>query len=171
MRTNANTSSLTFTVYCKAEGSSWDIFYLNETSNKCGSKDGETKEYSITLSEGETCTLNYKKDGSGDHGDDEAVVSNLVFSYEGEKEFAIIEFITENGEVAPVITGKGNSCVLPEAFKEGYKLDDSIELEIESYIEEYCRLFGGNAEEIKKQPFTVVTPNSNNPYKQLYVGN
>ena len=121
--TAKKSGTLTFTVYCKAEGSSWDIFYLNETSNKCGSKDGETKEYSITLSEGETCTLNYKKDGSGDHGDDEAVVSNLVFSYEGEKEFAIVEFITENGEVAPVITGKGNSCVLPEAFKEGYKLE------------------------------------------------
>lgn len=43
--------------------------------------------------------------------------------------------------------------------------------EIDGYIEEYCRLFGADAHALKKQPFTVVTPDSKNPYKQMYVGN
>lgn len=43
--------------------------------------------------------------------------------------------------------------------------------EIEKYIGEYCRLFGGDVEELKKRPFMKVTPDSKNPYKQMYVGN
>ncbi len=43
--------------------------------------------------------------------------------------------------------------------------------EIETYVSEYCALFGGSAEEILKSPFTVVTPDSKNPYRQLYVAN
>lgn len=43
--------------------------------------------------------------------------------------------------------------------------------EIENYIEEYCRLYGGNAEEILNSDYTVVTPDSKNPYKQMYVQN
>ena len=43
--------------------------------------------------------------------------------------------------------------------------------EIKKYVREYCRLFGGDAEEIMKSKFTVITPDSKNPYKQLYVAN
>ena len=43
--------------------------------------------------------------------------------------------------------------------------------EIDRYVSEYCRLFGGNKEDIMDHPFTVVTPDSKNPYKQLYVAN
>ena len=43
--------------------------------------------------------------------------------------------------------------------------------EIDRYISEYCRLFGGNKEEMMNHSFTVVTPDSKNPYKQLYVAN
>ncbi|MBQ9545068.1 MAG: glutamate synthase [Clostridia bacterium] len=43
--------------------------------------------------------------------------------------------------------------------------------EIEKYLEEYCRLFGEDIEKIKDYPFTVVRPDSKNPYKQLYVAN
>ena len=43
--------------------------------------------------------------------------------------------------------------------------------EIDRYVSEYCRLFGENKEEIMAHPFTVVTPDSKNPYKQLYVAN
>lgn len=43
--------------------------------------------------------------------------------------------------------------------------------EIETYIAEYCALFGYDMQEIMNAPFTVVTPNSNNPYKQMYVAN
>ena len=43
--------------------------------------------------------------------------------------------------------------------------------EIKKYVAEYCRLFDKNADSIMKSPFTIVTPNSKNPYKQLYIAN
>ncbi len=48
---------------------------------------------------------------------------------------------------------------------------DQEKNEIDRYVSEYCRLFGGNKEEMMDHPFTVVTPDSKNPYKQLYVAN
>ena len=43
--------------------------------------------------------------------------------------------------------------------------------EIRNYISRYCELFGYNSEEILDSPFTVVTPDRKNPYKQMYVAN
>lgn len=43
--------------------------------------------------------------------------------------------------------------------------------EIRSYIAEYCELFELDVEALMVSPFTVVTPDSRNPYKQMYVGN
>ena len=43
--------------------------------------------------------------------------------------------------------------------------------ELEPYVAEYCKLFGYEKSEILNSPFTVVTPNSQNPYKQMYVAN
>ncbi|MBO4692989.1 MAG: glutamate synthase [Clostridia bacterium] len=43
--------------------------------------------------------------------------------------------------------------------------------EIKKYVTEYCRLFGDTVEGIMNSPFMIVTPNSKNPYKQLYVAN
>ncbi len=43
--------------------------------------------------------------------------------------------------------------------------------EIERYVSEYCLLFGENRDEVMGHPFTVVTPDSKNPYKQLYIAN
>ena len=43
--------------------------------------------------------------------------------------------------------------------------------EIRRYVSEYCAHFGGSVEEIMDSPFTVVTPDTSNPYKQLYVAN
>ena len=49
---------------------------------------------------------------------------------------------------------------------------DADELaEIRRYVEEYCRLFDQDADAIMDSPFTVVTPDSSNPYKQMYVAN
>lgn len=39
------------------------------------------------------------------------------------------------------------------------------------YIKEFCDCFGFDANEILNAEFTVITPDSNNPYKQMYVGN
>ena len=48
--------------------------------------------------------------------------------------------------------------------------DEELE-EIRKYVSEYCRLFGGDESEILSSPFTAVTPDSKNPYKQMYVPN
>lgn len=42
---------------------------------------------------------------------------------------------------------------------------------IRGYITEFCEIFGYNAEEILSADFTVITPDSRNPYKQMYVAN
>ena len=39
------------------------------------------------------------------------------------------------------------------------------------YIETYASLFGADAKEILDSPFTVITPDSRNPYRQMYVEN
>lgn len=43
--------------------------------------------------------------------------------------------------------------------------------ELREYLTEYCGLFGFDLEEVLSAPFTVVTPDSKNPYKQMYVAN
>ena len=43
--------------------------------------------------------------------------------------------------------------------------------ELKTYLIEYCDLFGYNINEVLASPFTVVTPDSDNPYKQMYVEN
>ncbi|MBQ6550356.1 MAG: glutamate synthase [Lachnospiraceae bacterium] len=43
--------------------------------------------------------------------------------------------------------------------------------ELRPYIEEYAALFDTDAEEILSGDFTVVTPDSSNPYRQMYVAN
>ncbi|MBQ8515086.1 MAG: glutamate synthase [Ruminococcus sp.] len=43
--------------------------------------------------------------------------------------------------------------------------------EIRKYVSEYCARFGYDTEEVMHAPFTVVTPDSKNPYKQMYVAN
>ena len=51
----------------------------------------------------------------------------------------------------------------------GFREEDLAE--IRGYVEEYCQLFGCDVSEVMDSPFTVVTPDSRNPYKQLYVAN
>lgn len=43
--------------------------------------------------------------------------------------------------------------------------------EIRNYLTEYCADFDYNIEEILSSPFTVITPDSKNPYKQMYAPN
>ena len=40
-----------------------------------------------------------------------------------------------------------------------------------TYLHTFCELFGGDCDALLQQPFTLITPNSSNPYKQLYVTN
>ena len=43
--------------------------------------------------------------------------------------------------------------------------------ELRGYLEAYCGLFGLDLDEVLKADFTVVTPDSKNPYRQMYVAN
>ena len=43
--------------------------------------------------------------------------------------------------------------------------------QITPYIQAFCNAFGHAPAELLDAPFTVVTPNSNNPYKQMYAAN
>lgn len=43
--------------------------------------------------------------------------------------------------------------------------------EIQTYVSEYCALFGADEKAVMNAPFTVITPDSKNPYKRLYVAN
>ena len=43
--------------------------------------------------------------------------------------------------------------------------------ELKTYVSEYCDLFGYDINEVLESPFTTVTPDSKNPYKQMYVAN
>ena len=49
--------------------------------------------------------------------------------------------------------------------------EESDMKELKTYVIEYCDLFGYDMNEILASPFTVVTPDSKNPYKQMYVAN
>ncbi len=42
---------------------------------------------------------------------------------------------------------------------------------IDSYITEFCKRFGYDKKIITDSPFTIVEPDSKNPYKQMYVAN
>ena len=44
-------------------------------------------------------------------------------------------------------------------------------LEIEGDLRTFCDLFQRNPAEIMQGPFTVITPDSKNPYQQMYVMN
>lgn len=43
--------------------------------------------------------------------------------------------------------------------------------ELSAYLREYCDLFGFDLNTMLDTPFTVITPDSKNPYKQMYVQN
>ena len=43
--------------------------------------------------------------------------------------------------------------------------------ELRPHVLEFCALFGYDADEVLSAPFTVVTPDSRNPYRQMYVAN
>jgi glutamate synthase domain-containing protein 3 len=43
--------------------------------------------------------------------------------------------------------------------------------ELRADVEEYCAVFGLDTDEVLSAPFTVVTPDSKNPYMQMYVPN
>ena len=60
--------------------------------------------------------------------------------------------------------------VFPEQVVTRPAAEEDIE-ELRAYLSEYCEIFDLDLEEVLSGPFTVVTPNSQNPYRQMYVPN
>lgn len=58
----------------------------------------------------------------------------------------------------------------PEQVSAKKATDEDIR-EIEVYIREFSDAFGYDADEILNSEFTLITPDSKNPYKQMYVTN
>lgn len=51
------------------------------------------------------------------------------------------------------------------------RVTDLEKEEIRRYVVTYCHLFGAEFHSVFDAPFTVITPDSKNPYKQMYVAN
>ena len=69
-----------------------------------------------------------------------------------------------------ILRSKREELRLPQSVTA--KIADEQDLEeINKYVKEYCRLFGEDEKMIMDSPFTVITPDSKNPYKRLYVAN
>ena len=68
------------------------------------------------------------------------------------------------------IRGGCQNVIFPEQVTAKTAAAEDME-EIEKYISKFCRLFGYDSDEILASPFTLVTPDSKNPYKQMYVAN
>lgn len=69
-----------------------------------------------------------------------------------------------------IIRGDCSDLMLPEQVSARIATDADMDL-IKNYIEEFCKLFGVDCKEILNSSFTIITPDSRNPYKQMYVAN
>ena len=43
--------------------------------------------------------------------------------------------------------------------------------ELREYLSDFCSAFNNQIDDLLSAPFTVITPDSKNPYKQMYVAN
>lgn len=68
------------------------------------------------------------------------------------------------------LRGDASAIVLPKQVSSRSATDEDI-AEALPFIKNYCELFSKNVEDILAGGFTVITPNSKNPYKQMYVQN
>ena len=63
-----------------------------------------------------------------------------------------------------------NDVIFPEQVTARPATPEDL-AELRSTLSDYCDLFQIDIEEVLSAPFTVVTPDSNNPYRQMYVAN
>lgn len=68
------------------------------------------------------------------------------------------------------LRGDCNDIRLPEQVTAKPATSEDL-TEIQEYLSEYCRDFGLDENAVLSASFTVITPDSKNPYKQMYVAN
>lgn len=69
-----------------------------------------------------------------------------------------------------ILRGDCSDLVFPSQVSARKATEADMEC-IQKYVEEYCALFGADVRQVLDSPFTVVSPDSANPYKQMYVAN
>ncbi len=69
-----------------------------------------------------------------------------------------------------ILRGDCADISLPKQVSAAAATDADMVL-IRKLVKEYCAAFGTDCEEILDAPFTVITPDNANPYKQMYVAN
>lgn len=69
-----------------------------------------------------------------------------------------------------MIRGDAEGIKFPAQVRVSTASDDDIE-EIRPYLEKFCDAFGFSDEELINEKYTMVTPDTKNPYKQMYVAN
>ena len=69
-----------------------------------------------------------------------------------------------------VLRGKADGILFPDQVTWRPAHADDL-LEIEPYIRRWCGYFGRDAAALLQDPYTVVIPDSKNPYRQMYVEN
>lgn len=69
-----------------------------------------------------------------------------------------------------ILRGNAAGVRFPEQTT-AHPITEEERREIAPYLQEFGRLFGYNAASMLQDPYTVITPNSQNPYRQMYVAN
>lgn len=69
-----------------------------------------------------------------------------------------------------ILRGDISSVRLPKQAASHSAAEDDIS-EIAPFIKRFCKLFDYDTETMLRDPYTVITPDSKNPYKQMYVAN
>ena len=69
-----------------------------------------------------------------------------------------------------ILRGDCKNIKFPRQTSQEKAREAEIEL-IKPYIKKYCELFGENYDKLINDEYTLVTPDSKNPYKQMYVAN
>lgn len=68
------------------------------------------------------------------------------------------------------LRGDADGIVFPPNVSKRAATEQDME-EILPYLTTYCQSFGYDLSQIAGEPFTVITPDTGNPYKQMYVAN
>ena len=69
-----------------------------------------------------------------------------------------------------ILRSDGTDVLFPAQVTARPATEDDLG-EIARYVGEFCSLFGYDEHDVLDSSFTVVTPDGNNPYKQLYAAN
>ena len=80
----------------------------------------------------------------------------------------LFHMIPDGGKM--FLRSKCENVAFPAQVSVNPASDEDLE-ELKSLLGDYCEKFGLDLNEVLDAPFTVVSPDSGNPYRQMYVAN